>query len=247
MNNLVPFGEYRGRLYTVEEVARGIECGCFCPDPKCSRPLVARKGTVMVWHFAHAGDQDGPSCSGGESGLHRYAKQVLCEAVDKVVQLPYKNNRDFYGGYYAMLRVSSATQEALIPGTSRRCDVLLYGTVRKADGKAAWNTKTSLAVEIAVTHFKDVVYRDEIRKASLISVLEVPLSWDQVRVEAERLGKQYHEVVRHILLNQSDSKNWILKLGGEAWVCPNCGGYKEKQDRVMCYECLAKRSTRPSH
>ena len=51
-------------------------------------------------------------------------------------------------------------------------------------------------------------------------MLEAPLSWEQVQKEAERLSKQYHELVRYILLNQGNSKNWIFKYGGEAWVCP---------------------------
>ena len=246
MTNLVPFGQNGERLCTVKEVLRGIGCECVCPDPQCGRPLVARQGNVKVWHFAHAGDQDGPQCSGGESGLHKYAKQALCEAVGRVVHLPHKNDREFYGGYHGMLRVSWATPEAPIPGTSRRCDVLLNGTVRQAEGKAGWNTHTRIAVEIAVTHYKDEAYQDEIRQAALVSVLEVPLSWEQVREEAERLGKQYHEVVKHILLNQGSSKYWIFKRGGEAWVCPSCGGFK-KRDRPMCYDCLAKRSTRPRH
>ena len=59
-------------------------------------------------------------------------------------------------------------------------------------------------------------------------------------MEAERLGKQYHEVVKHILLNQGNSKYWIFKRGGEAWVCPSCGGFKHR-DQPMCYDCLAKR------
>ena len=138
-----------------------------------------------------------------------------------------------------MLRVSRATPEESIPGTSRRCDVLLIGTVRLAEAKAGWNTRTRVAVEIAVTHYKDEAYRDEIRQTASVSVLEVPLSLEQVRMEAERLGKQYHEVVKHILLNQSKSKYWIFKLGGEAWVCPSCGGFKH-QDQQMCYGCLAK-------
>ena len=79
--------------------------------------------------------------------------------------------------------------------------MLLNGTVRRAEGKAGWDTHTRVAVEIAVTHYKDEAYRDEIRQAASVSVLEVPLSWEQVRMEAERLGKQYHEVVKHILLN----------------------------------------------
>lgn len=246
MTNLVPFGQHGERLYAVAEVARGIACECVCPDPQCGHPLVARKGDDRVWHFAHAGDREGSPCSGRESGLHKYAKQVLCEAISRVVHLPYKSNKEFYKGHFGMLRVSSATAEARIPGTSRRCDVLLAGKVRLAEGPPIWKGQMQIAVEIAVTHHKDEEYRDDVKEAGRISVLEVPLSWKQVQEEAERLSKQHHEVVRHILLNQC-SKHWIFKRGGEAWVCSGCRGYKRRRDRTMCDGCLAQLSTRVLH
>ena len=127
-----------------EEMIAWLESqGIYILD-KAKEPT--RDGYGKVWHFAHAGDQDGPPCSGGESGLHKYGKQVLCEAVGKVVHLPHKSNREFYGGYHGMLRVSWATPEAPIPGTLRRCDVLLHGAVRRAEGTAGWNTHTRVAV-----------------------------------------------------------------------------------------------------
>ena len=62
-----------------------------------------------------------------------------------------------------------------------------------AECRAEWKGQADIAVEIAVTHYKDETYRDDIRQAGLISVLEVPLSLGQVQEEAERLGKQYHD------------------------------------------------------
>lgn len=43
-----------GELHNVDDVANGEACGCFCPDPNCGQPLVARNGgTKRVHHFAH--------------------------------------------------------------------------------------------------------------------------------------------------------------------------------------------------
>lgn len=36
----------------VSEVPRGLAAGCICPS--CGTPLIARRGEVKVWHFAHA-------------------------------------------------------------------------------------------------------------------------------------------------------------------------------------------------
>ena len=170
--------------------------------------------------------------------MHMYAKQVLCRAGGKVMHLPHETDKDFYRGYFGMLRINKGTPEAHIPGTSRRCDVLLYGKVRTAESGSKWNSQIRIAVEIAVTNFKDEAYRDEIRRANSISVLEVPLSWQHIRKEAERLRMQYHEVVGHIVFRQGNSKYWIFKKGGEAWVCPSCEGYK-KRGQTICYQCLA--------
>ena len=50
---LNPFGLLKatGELVEVEEVEGGAACGCICPS--CSTPLVARRGTEKIWHFAH--------------------------------------------------------------------------------------------------------------------------------------------------------------------------------------------------
>jgi len=52
--NLIPFGLdiKDGRLVDVSEVPRGRGCGCVCPS--CGTPLIARKGDLKQWHFAHA-------------------------------------------------------------------------------------------------------------------------------------------------------------------------------------------------
>lgn len=50
---LVPFGYSvsEDRLVDVHQVPSGKLCGCICPS--CKAPLIARKGTKKVWHFAH--------------------------------------------------------------------------------------------------------------------------------------------------------------------------------------------------
>ncbi len=254
VTNLVPFGLRGGRIYAVEEVSRGIKCQCVCPDPLCGKHLVARQGTDKVWHFAHAGDQDGSLCGGGESGLHKYAKQVLCESTGAIFALPQRTNKEFYNGHDGALRISGARPEFLIPGTSRRCDVLLDGQVRPAvprgtgwhgKGWKEWSGQEKVAVEIAVTNYKNEAYFDEIRQAGTLSVLEISLSWKYVWSESERLHKPYRDVVHHVLLRQTDIKKWIFKLGSAAWVCPFCGGFRHR-DMKMCYSCGHDRAECPS-
>lgn len=51
----------------VGEVTGGGNCGCFCPT--CRSRLVARKGLVNEWHFAHESGQERPECLVGAFNL----------------------------------------------------------------------------------------------------------------------------------------------------------------------------------
>ena len=78
-----------GRCVGIEDVERGLECGCICKA--CDHSLIAKQGKVRVWHFAHEAKSD---CQGmGETNLHLAAKQVLMER--KEILLPYFRGREY--------------------------------------------------------------------------------------------------------------------------------------------------------
>lgn len=58
-----------GQIRFVGDVARGAECGCRCVA--CGAPLVARRGDVRAWHFAHEASQERPDCFAGAVNLLR--------------------------------------------------------------------------------------------------------------------------------------------------------------------------------
>nr|WP_295468191.1 hypothetical protein [Mesorhizobium sp.] len=61
----------------IDDVANGLRCRCVCPG--CRRRMVAHQGELRR-HFQHAAE--GVDCrSAGESALHRFAKDVLAEAL----------------------------------------------------------------------------------------------------------------------------------------------------------------------
>ena len=80
----------------------GKRCGCKCL--KCGADLIARMGEKNIWHFAHESKSlcdYGLSILGGESPIHKYAKQIIYEervlridrnniAKLKIVELEYK-------------------------------------------------------------------------------------------------------------------------------------------------------------
>ena len=61
-----------GELVHVSEVDSGLACNCRCPV--CDSRLVARKGEILVHHFAHY-EQD--CATGAESALHLAAKNII--------------------------------------------------------------------------------------------------------------------------------------------------------------------------
>lgn len=67
-----PFGLKERTIVKVEDVSRGLECGCVCPN--CGDRLIARQGDEKVWHFAHENEE----CSGAvEAAVHMIALQHL--------------------------------------------------------------------------------------------------------------------------------------------------------------------------
>ncbi len=67
------FAHKDGKITTIDEVEKGLKCGCTCIE--CGEKLVAKKGTKNVHHFAHYFES---SCSGGgESQLHLMAKEYF--------------------------------------------------------------------------------------------------------------------------------------------------------------------------
>src|SRR5690349_15675994 len=68
------FGIRDGVLIGIAEARQGAGCGCECPV--CGVPLIARKGDLLVHHFAHAGSGDGCGV-GAETNAHLWAKEEL--------------------------------------------------------------------------------------------------------------------------------------------------------------------------
>ena len=79
----IPFGERNGKMLTVDKVTSGKACDCVCSH--CKQPLIARKGKIMVHHFAHAPGSS--ACPAGmQTAVHRMAIQLIAE--EATIQLP---------------------------------------------------------------------------------------------------------------------------------------------------------------
>jgi hypothetical protein len=73
----IPFGKASdGRMVSVYEVARGLDCQCICAQ--CGAMLVACQGEIVRHYFRH--HSVNVDCAhAAETALHRYAKQTICQ------------------------------------------------------------------------------------------------------------------------------------------------------------------------
>lgn len=100
--NLIPFAYLAStsELVDVADVPSGRSCQCICPS--CKIPLVARKGDVNEWHFAHDSkfiekEQKHTCDFSWEIALKMMLKQLLMKG-DKIF-LPNYNVEYSAGGY----------------------------------------------------------------------------------------------------------------------------------------------------
>ena len=147
---------HNGRLRYIEDLERGLNCGCVCPS--CERPLVAPKGPIKVARFAHY--QGGDCGKGIETALHQLAKEIL-EHRREIVFLGRTPSDPT--NLYTIEKVDLEKRLGnIVP------DVTVYIAER------------TLLIEVVVTHDIDERKRKAIRELG-ISTLVIDLS-DETRI-----------------------------------------------------------------
>lgn len=153
-----------GRTVHISEVERGAACGCVCPG--CSRPLIARKGTEVGHHFAHA---DGEECKHGYRNSLYCALRRAAEELGKIRLPAYEKNRTLVseGGGLHVLMHESVTPIDRLDFTRKGGDVIT--------GLLIYRGKRQLIIRL-LTDFGENT-RDQAKlKAVGISVLEIDLT-----------------------------------------------------------------------
>jgi len=153
-----------GRIVGIDTVIRGLGCNCICPE--CSGPLVAVKGEVYRHHFRHAADT--VTCiAARETALHKFAKQVICEACD--VTLP-----DDLGSMQkaqAEVWLDGIRPDVLASYDSETVAIEIYVAHRVPREKLEKiYDREQTTVEIDLSYFRDAeLTEDQLRKAVLWS------------------------------------------------------------------------------
>lgn len=176
-----------GALVDINQVPRGLECECKCPD--CNAQLIARKGNKRQAHFAHYGDTD---CKGARmTALHMLAQEIIQE--EKKIRTPHY--KEYYEDESKIIEFSSVELETRFKtqDVDRRPDCV--GVV-ESKGRS-----TTVWIEIKVTHGIDEEKKRDIELLEAIC-MEVNL--------LDLLHTHYtKESVREALFNEHKNKNWI--------------------------------------
>jgi len=152
-------------LIEISQVERGLDCNCFCPG--CGRPLIARKGSKTIHHFAHDKSAD---CKGAlETALHIAAKDIL--EKHRKIKLPAITSSTGIGWDVGSIYELYEEQTIYFDKVylERRLDEIVPDVIVEFNN-------TPLFIEVAVTHFIDEGKKEKIRKLN-ISTLEIDISY----------------------------------------------------------------------
>lgn len=203
MDIKLPFGLRDGKLIHISEITesnRGLSCNCICP--KCNHRLNARIGNVRIHHFAHKNEECKNSI---ETALHLFAKEIL-EKNKKMLlpkyELCYSDKDvellDFDKDIRFKPHIKPIIKERFITFDKVELEKRIDGIIPDLIG---YKNERPLLIEIAVTHFIDVVKLSEIKRQE-IATLEIDLSeldyYNFNREEAE-----------NIIINGVSNKAWI--------------------------------------
>lgn len=189
-----PFGLRDGKLIHVNDLPRGLDCGCVCPA--CGGALVARKGDIKLHHFAHA---KGDNCAEAyETALHIAAKDILSEY--KEIKLPAVEVK-FTSYRKAIVLAPARIYELESVRLEKRIGQIIPDVLAVVGGK-------ELIVEIRVTHAVDEEKCNKIRALNR-SAIEIDLS-DLAR------DTTISELKKHVV-DASSRKTWLHNVVAEKY------------------------------
>lgn len=114
-----------GKLISVDDAERGFACGLVCPV--CGKPMSAKQGDVMEWHFAH---QPGEHCN-RSSWVAVQGRALLASWLQPGcdLRLPHKKR---YGELSRPYTVTSVEEDSLFRDKIA-VKVTMSGKDREAD------------------------------------------------------------------------------------------------------------------
>lgn len=225
----IPFGisAADGAEVDICDVERGLACGCICPS--CKAPLIARKGDINEWHFAHA-SKDGHKRDITDCKISFFvsarmmAKKILSTATS--INLPAGFAKASLSGRYLGVdygdSVKFTEQSCFIP------EKTVVGT--NWNGMAADALMEKNGYQLALFFScpdKKSNFLSSVELSEKSGVLEINLSdlpewfYGQDRQE----GVSYVEILKRYILDSIDNKIWLYH--------PKMKEAKSEADRLL--------------
>ena len=200
----VPFGllvDNNGvkEFVAVDEVCGGLACGCICPS--CEIPLVAKKGEVYTWHFAHKprkskSELDVTCEYSYHVSLVAMAKQLFTNGIS--INLPTYILRMSRIGYPSTLKVVNASSVVL-----ERIEIETFFDHQFVDVIGYVNNIPLLIYfehaekKVDITESNFVNYKDSVR------IIKINVSHFHLK------SKHARQELADLLLNSLNGKQWI--------------------------------------
>lgn len=204
----LPFGLIQGRLVSINEVQAGRACEALCPS--CLGPLVARKGQVLVHHFAHDGHQTGPGgrspCTlGYRVALQKMAGQLLSDG--KKLNLPPLTIHAEHHGRFVGLRRKH--QEVVAAGATLAITQILYNPTLSPDAQPSLLCTLDgfgpLAIELNMTGLP----RPKAKQAyARLSVSCIEIDFSEIARPKENWLPTENDI-RELLYDSKIKRTWI--------------------------------------
>ncbi|GEN45403.1 competence protein CoiA family protein [Alkalibacillus haloalkaliphilus] len=188
MDVKLPFGLRNDRLVYIDDVKRGLACGCVCPS--CKQPLIAKKGPKTVHHFSHSNE----NCNNAfETALHIAAKDILNQ--NRKIIIPKVRWRiEGTNNYWTLTEEKELNFDEVILESYQ--DGVIPDVFVVINGK-------KLMIEITVTHETSQLKIEKVRRKG-VSILEIDLKEYKRNFIKEKLDDD--------IINNPSNKKWMLNM-----------------------------------
>lgn len=186
MNHYIQYAMKDNRIVHISEIESGLACGCFCPH--CNAQLVAKKGSIVVHHFAHYHQNE---CDFAyESSLHLGVKRVLEQ--ERKFLFPSVVVKSMLGKNETVKKATILSLDSV--SVERRLESIIPDILVNVG-------KSECILEIYVTHQVDEEKKKKIEQLN-IAALEVDFSHEDRGIDDER--------IKEILCKNASLKHWIF-------------------------------------
>lgn len=195
------------RTVHISEVQNGLDCGCYCTY--CNSKLVAKKGNIVVHHFAHYNSVE---CTHAyESALHAGVKRVL-EKEGKFL-FPALTGKSLFGNDIELKKSMLLSLDSI--KVESRMNTIIPDIIMGIG-------ESECLLEVFVTHHVDKKKNKKIEDLG-IAAIELDLSQEDRAID--------DEVIKELLIENTKLKKWLFNPKAKALETEMNLKEREKIDR----------------